>query len=158
MSTTLTSVYEQRVAVKQELNSQIATVKTLIALLHPNGSYEDYNRLKHKLDEIELHWGLIRLKLPTGIFNFHGTIRRLRKDSSFIYGNFFADELDKAEPKDIHGYATRIEEIATDLRNQRNEYLKHPDIKTTLQTIADLQRKSIHLKINVNSSYGIRTA
>lgn len=153
-TTTLENVYEQRKAVKQELNQEIAKAKELITSLIPDGSYEDYQTVKRQYEEIDLIWALIRMRLATSVFNFDGQIRRLRKDPSLIYGNHFADELDKAEPRDVHGFATRIEEVASDLRKRRDVYLSFASIVYTLEKIRDLQIKSTALKVNMNSTYG----
>lgn len=153
-TTTLENVYEQRKVVKQELNQEIAKAKELITSLIPDGSYEDYQTVKRQYEEIDLIWALIRMRLATGVFNFDGQIRRLRKDPSLIYGNHFADELDKAEPRDIHGFATRIEEVAGELRKRRDTYLSFASIGHTLEKIRDLQIKSTTLKVNMNSTYG----
>ena len=156
-TTTLENVYEQRKAVKQELNQEIAKAKELITNLIPDGSYEDYQTVKRQYEEIDLIWALIRMRLATSVFNFDGQIRRLRKDPSLIYGNHFADELDKAEPRDVHGFFRRIEELGNDLRTKKNVYTQFPEIRESLNKIARLSADECALKIQANSSYGNQT-
>lgn len=151
------NIYEQRKAVKTELNNEIETVKALIAKLYPEGSYTDYLDIAAKYNELELFWTLTKMKLTRINFCFRTTIKALRKDASFIHANYLADELEKVDVKDIHGFTRRVDELSNELGEKKNQYTRFPEISKCLQNITTLRHDETMLKIQANSSYGNAT-
>ena len=153
-ATTSENIYAQRKRVNENLGVELATVNDLITKLHPEGSYSDYIETSDRLTELELFWSLTRMKLTRIMFCFPTTIKTLRNDRSFIHGSYLADEIEKVTEQDIHGFTRRLEEVAADLRNKKNQYTQFPEIYDSLQKIVKLKHDQTLFKINMNSSYG----
>lgn len=154
---TFETVIEQRHAVKTQRNGEISVVKALITKLVPQGSYADYLEISERLNELELYWDLVQIQLRYVSFDFRTQIDTLRVDVTFIHGDYLADELNKAEPQDIHGFLRRTEELGNTLRTKKKVYTQFPEICESLNKIAQLSADERSLKIQANSSYGNQT-
>ena len=154
---TIETMMEQRRTVRTQRNGEVSVVKALITKLVPQGSYADYLEISERLNELELYWDLIQIQLRHVSFNFRTQIDALRVDATFIHGDYLADELNKAEPQDIHGFLRRIEELGNALRTKKKVYTQFPEIRESLNKIAQLSADERSLKIQANSSYGNQT-
>lgn len=156
-TTAFESTIEKRRVVRTQLNAEVSTVKALITKLVPQGSYADYLDIAERLNDLELYWDLIRIQLRHMSFNFKTRIDALRADTTFIHADYIANELEKADPKDVHGFIRRIDEIGNDLRTKKNVYTQFPEISESLKKIAQLRSDDRTLKTQANSSYGNQT-
>ena len=151
---TFETVIEQCLAVRTQRNGEVSVVKELITKLVPHGSYADYLDISERLNELEFYWDIIRIQLRHTPFDFRTRIDTLRVNTVFIHGDYLANELNKAEPQDIHGFLRRAEELGNILRTKKNVYTQYPEIRESLNKIAQLSADELALKIQANGSYG----
>lgn len=151
---TFETVIEQRLAIRTQRNGEVSVVKELITKLVPHGSYADYLDISERLNELEFYWDIIRIQLRHTPFDFRTRIDTLRVNTVFIHGDYLANELNKAEPQDIHGFLRRVEELGNILRTKKNVYTQYPEIRDSLNKIAQLSADELALKIQANGSYG----
>lgn len=148
------SMIEKRRVIKTQRSNEVNHVKALIAKLVPQGSYADYLDIADRLNELEHYWELFQIQMRHMPFVFRKRIDTLRTDVVFIHAEYIANELEKSDSQDVHGFIRRIEEIANDLRTKKNVYTQYPEINDSLQKIVKLKHDDTFFKIQVNTISG----